>query len=124
MSQLGPAAAEPKNETQAKAKALADAQAAEAEAKNAAKAAHDANQAESSRGVYADINMKAKVAQDAATAERYAPDNVASDENADKAEAEAKKVRTAAQEELGKEGMAKLPPEPEYDPKKEGFGKR
>ena len=45
MSQLGPAAAEPKNETQARAKAMADASAAEADAKNADKAAHDANEA-------------------------------------------------------------------------------
>jgi hypothetical protein len=125
MSQLGPAPAEPLNETQAKAKAIADASAAEAEAKNAAHAAHDANQAANTSGLYWDRAEKERAIQDAAMAERYAPDNVASDENADKAEAAAKDARANAVKVLGKEEAAtKLPPEPEFDPKVAGRGKR
>jgi len=124
MSDIGPAQAEPKSEAQEKAKALRDAEAAEREAKNTAKAAHDANEANAHIGLYAEQSTRDKLRQDAATAERSWPENQASDANADAAEAKAKETRDAAAAALGEEAEALVPPEPEYDPNVEGRGKR
>ena len=120
MSDIGPAAAEPKSEVQAKEKALRDFDAAEREAKNARKAAHDQNESNNTAGLYSSRSQKEEAIQKAVTDSRFEGENAPTDANADKAQAKVDPARAAAADIIGD---IAVPKEPEYDPEVPGQGK-